>query len=85
MSKKLVAKCPSCGEVIDHLECHERIYKQTPFKLDKKGKPKYGQATYDSDGSFDDSVSYVCPECGEEVAVYQEEAIDILTPKSEEE
>jgi len=74
--------CPECKEEIDHLDfdvtgtCSAQMYQDDVLK----GEPTdYDVACLTDEAEYD---NFRCPECGENLAVSEEEAIDLLKRKN---
>jgi hypothetical protein len=71
-----MAKCPKCNKEIEYLEFYAD--QKCIFSLDYQGKPDYEEVP-----DFSTDVHYDCPECLEEVATEESDAIDILNGDEE--
>ena len=69
--------CPKCYQEISHLYEIVTVLSKIVFEVTPKGNPNYGDM--ETGDVPMDSQGFVCPECGEEVAKTEEEAIKILT------
>lgn len=70
MATKLI-KCPECGEKITELNAFSEVCET--FYLTKKKEPEYQGLDY-----CEGHNCYCCPECGEQLAKTELEAIKIL-------
>jgi DNA-directed RNA polymerase subunit M/transcription elongation factor TFIIS len=74
-----MAKCPKCGEEIDHLHYYAYELQKADFYLNEDESKTYGN--WDSLCDIKGEPEYECPECGELLFTSEEEATEFLKPK----
>jgi predicted RNA-binding Zn-ribbon protein involved in translation (DUF1610 family) len=73
-----MAKCPKCGKEIDYLQAKMSDY--GILRMHPDGTPSY-EWSCDVYGGQPD-FEFKCPECGEVLFTYADEAEDFLKPKA---
>lgn len=77
-----MAKCPICESDIDHLICYWSVDEKQYFELDSQGGPDYEHIDYIP--RDDDDTEYICPECGNDLAHNERDAIKFLKQPAKE-
>ena len=73
-----MAKCPLCGEEINHLRYITSWRNEYELTLDDDGKAETGNVM-DEWPADDGRDVYKCPECDEPVAMDEESAVKVLS------